>query len=440
MAIAKTSIIYFIAQIVALIFGLGTDIVISRNLGAAGRGSYYLVVTTYTMAAGVAILAMNYASTYMLAKSKATVVEVHGVVIAYVFLAAAIAGMLLLFLSRLFPGALGLQLKSNLYIIIIMLTIELYRQCWFGMMIGMSRVVTLAIINLTLSCLSLITMIALLNIFHLGLRGAFWGLLFNSLMSLLLMVWIVLKVSKGFCLARFGLLKEMLKYGGIAHAGNAAVQLYQRIGIYFLTITRGMAEVGNFTLSLTMAEKQLLALNAVNVAANYEIIGNDRKSSELLMATILRFSVVLLVIICTLALVCSHWIVRVLYGQHYLHAVSLLMILLPGTSFLGLASMISNYFSGQLGKPYITSIISIIFLCISVPLYYCFIKLMGSIGAAFVISSVYVFHFLVLLVLFSKMSGLSLRKSLLINNNDISKIPLSKLLGKFQRYQTRRIP
>jgi O-antigen/teichoic acid export membrane protein len=182
---------------------------------------------------------------------------------------------------------------------------------------------------------------------------------------------------------------------------------------------QGIAAVGIYTLATTIAEKQLIVLGAVNIATNYRIIGEERQNSEILMARILRTSILILFIICCIALTFGRWVIGLLYGPQFASTTHLLVILLPGTLSLGLASLISNYFSGQLGRPSITTGLSIAFLVVSVPCYHFLIRYLGTNGAALAISLIYLLHFTSLLILFGKMSGVPFKQAIFSNIHDL---------------------
>jgi O-antigen/teichoic acid export membrane protein len=423
MALVRTSVILFICQIIALFMGIISDIIVSRTLGASGRGNFYLIVTTYTLLVGIMIFGMSYAGTYMLAKNKARIAEVHTAVIIFICGITTVACIALWLIVHCIPSKLGEQIRPNLAILFAMIPIELYRQCWTGLMVGLNRVLPMIKITLFLTGVYLFMIAIFLGLLKMGLRGALIAIIFNGFLSVAFMFWGIIKQNEGyFSLAKPKLIIEMLKYGSIAHVGNAAVQLYQRMGVYFLTWMGSMAEVGYYTLSLTMAEKQLLVLGAINTATNYRIIGDEKQSSELLMASMIRISLAILIIVCTVAIICSRWVVQLLYGQNYLTVVKLLIIAFPGTAFLGLASTLSNYFMGQLGKPSITSGLSVIFLIICIPVYYIMVSHYGMIGAAGTISLIYFFHFLVLIYLFVKMTRLSFKDALVVKKTDLKRM------------------
>jgi O-antigen/teichoic acid export membrane protein len=422
MALLKTTALLFVYQIITFILGIFSDVVVSRSLGPEGRGSFYLILTTYTLAAGLIILGISYASTFTLAKKKATVKEVHTAVFMFIIGATLITNVSLWIIGRFLSGMLGEQLRNNFVIISFMVPLELYRQCWAGMMIGINRASTMARTFLFLTVSYLILMILFLKIFQMGLRGAFTVLIINGIISIGFMIINMGKQKGLFGWTKPILLKEMLLFGSIAHIGNATVQIYQRMGVYILSWMGNMSGVGYYTLAMSMAEKQNLALGAINAAANYRVIGEDRSSSEYLMSGIIRCSIVMLGMINIIALLCGRWVVLILYGKEFLTVVPLLMILFPGAAFLGLASILSNYFSGQLGRPSITSLLSVILLLISAPIYYLCIRYFGLIGAAYAISLVYLLHFCSLAVLFLKLSGSSLRDVFIIKRTDIIKL------------------
>jgi O-antigen/teichoic acid export membrane protein len=239
----------------------------------------------------------------------------------------------------------------------------------------------------------------------------------------------------GFTL-RSRLLRQMVVFGGIAHLGNIAVQLYQRLVIYILGAFAGMAQVGYYTLAMNISEKQLAVLNPIITASNYRIIGDDKKSSEALLAKVIRFSSTILLLGCLIIIPASRWIIRLLYGKAFEPAAIPLMILMPGVAIHGLSCIFALYFSGQLGKPIITMKIAFFSLIVSLPICWFLTRSFLLPGAAVSTTIIYCIAFLPLVYLFAKKSRIKPAQYFLFSLNELkqasSNIYLSLHAGKLK--------
>jgi O-antigen/teichoic acid export membrane protein len=106
------------------------------------------------------------------------------------------------------------------------------------------------------------------------------------------------------------------------------------------------------------------------------------------------------------------------FGSEFLPAVPPLLLLLPGTAFLSVGSILANDFVGR-GRQALNSIAAIITLLINVPLNFVLIPVWGISGAAAASAISYSVGTIVMLVNFLRMTGLGPAEVLLPRSRDL---------------------
>jgi len=396
-----------------------TDIMLSRTIGPVGRGIYAMIITTNLLLIGLLIFGMGYAPTYFLAKKKASLKEVHSAVVISVGILSLITAILFLFFQGLFGRTVSVAVRRNLFFIVVLMPLGFYKQCWFSVMIGLNKVIDLGKANVLFAIIALASMAIFLVGLKLGLFGSLLAVFISdSLIVLVMLLRIAAIGGWGFTL-RTRLLREMAVFGGIAHLGNIAVQLYQRLVIYILGAMASMAQVGYYTLAMNIAEKQLTILNPIITASNYRIIGDEKGPAEVLLAKVIRFSSTILLFACLMIIPASRWIIRLLYGKAFEPAAIPLMILMPGVAIHGLSCIFALYFSGQLGKPIITMKIAFFCLFVSLPICWFLTRSFLLPGAAVSTTIIYCIAFLPLVHLFAKKSRIKPTQYFLLSLNEL---------------------
>jgi O-antigen/teichoic acid export membrane protein len=434
MSIVWQSSFYFLCQIVSFGLTILSDIILSRIIGPSGRGIYSTITSFVLLAVGLLILGMGYAPTYILAKRKATLKEVHSSILLVIVTVSVLVVILPIFFRHLLRGSIGEVIQQHLGFILILIPLGCYKQCWYALMIGMNKVIDIGKAIVIFAFIGSVLFILFLYILKLGLTGALLALVITDSIIILIMLYKVYVMGGNGFSFNLHVLREIVTFGGISHIGNIAVQIYQRFGVFALGAIAGMTQVGYYTLATNLAEKQLSTLTPIIVASNYRIIGDDKYSAEQLLMKTTRFASTIFLIACSVIMLFSWWIVPRLYGEAFTPAVVPLIILMPGVAAFGLSSNLSTYFSGQLGKPAITTGIAFINLIISIPLIYLFTKSFHLIGTAIATTSIYIIGFMPLFFLFIGKSKANPFQLLIIQYEDI-KIIQALILRKINTFR-----
>ncbi len=183
----------------------------------------------------------------------------------------------------------------------------------------------------------------------------------------------------------------------------------------------GIETVGIYSIAVAVAEFLWFISSSISTAAYTRIGQLPLAEAGSLTVKLLRVSVVLIAAVSLILAIAGYFLIPIVFGEQYRGAVKSFEILIPGVAFYGTASILSTYFTSQLGKPefsfYIASFSFIINLVISVTL----IPRMGMVGGAIATTASYMLSVIVSLVLFMKTAKVK-TSELLMKPSDVSNL------------------
>ena len=124
---------------------------------------------------------------------------------------------------------------------------------------------------------------------------------------------------------------------------------------FLLGYLAGTASVGVYSVAVTVAELLLFFPRSLATALMPRITGADSVSAKHMAASACRHTVGG-ALLSAVVLVPIGLLIPVLFGEAYRPSVVPFFLLLPGLGAYALAPVLSTYFSGQLGRPIVTSL------------------------------------------------------------------------------------
>lgn len=419
MAIARNTLLVLTSQLVAVVASLASSIVTARYLGPGGRGLLALVNISLNMLLLLSGFGLSYSLTYFVAKERVDVRQALGVAVLASLLLGALGVTVSAALYWLLAGSVLRGVPFLLFVFgIIGLPALIFVELWTTIRIARSEFEVTTVYQIIVILVTLGMTVLVLMAFH----GGVWGLVIAStatsvVFSLGLLVLSIRKDGISFDLR--GVRHPLMKYGLKVYAGSLVNSVYLRLDAYILNAFSTKANVGQYSMAVTINEKLWLVDSALNQAVLPEVISKGERESAKLVALACR-TLLLFTGVVALALGLSgHWVMGLLYGKEFLPAVLPLQLLLPGTVVYSASKPLATYFSGQLGKPGTTSMIAAGTALASVAVYLVFVPRLAAVGAALGSTIVYAGVFMVLLRMFSSESGMPVRDVLIPNAEDM---------------------
>jgi O-antigen/teichoic acid export membrane protein len=258
-----------------------------------------------------------------------------------------------------------------------------------------------------------------LLLFHWQVRGALIGWISAYIASSILAFFWVRKEVKGFrVIPDAKILKKEVLFGLKIGGTNLVALLNNRFNIFLIGAYLGIAAVGVYSVAITLAESVWFFSTSLSVAS-FSRFGSvsGREAAELTAKGMRHLTFVICVTGVILFLI-SEWLIVLLFGKMFLPAARAFRLLLPGVAIYGLASLFSNYFTVQKGKPEISFYTCCFSATLGGFLNFLFIPALGLDGAAMGISIAYLVTMGIALSYLSNKTSFPLREFLIIKGRD----------------------
>ncbi len=384
-SIARGTLIALVCRAINVAAGVLVVLLVSRELGDAGFGTFVLGTTVVGVVAALTG-GLTAAAGYQINNQRWPAGEVlssGGVVALALGVAAVIGGLVLR--ESLAGNARTIGLEAGLAAAAVLMNGVVT-----GILLGQGRMVRY---NLALAAPALFGLSAVVAVLY-GLDertpsaalGAFAAGQWLAFLPALLAT----RTAPSFRAVNRPLIGIMLRFSGFAALSSGISYLNYRADIFVVRAWEGEAGVGVYNIAVQLAEAVWQISGAVALAAIPRIAGSSQGLAAELTTRIMRHTLVLLGLACIVVALLADVGVGLFWGDDFSGAANALRILLPGTLVYGLAAGISGYYTYQRGRPWLAGVISSSSLVIDIALALVFVPRWGINGAALATSISYV--------------------------------------------------
>lgn len=357
--IAKNATYNFLVKAIGLAFGFVASVVVARFLGPEKYGIYSFVIWFLGMVGllvnlGIPTTITKYVSEYLGKNDFSAVSSIFRRLFRFEIAAGVIVSVFLFFLAPVIAGWYGnpdlsLYLRVAAVVILPMGLMWLYN----GLFCGLQRFDLIALISLIVSPLVLI---AFLLVIYLG--GAIEWLVAVSAVSNVLLVagYVYLKRARFSSIhkteSRTDLGGRLLKFSaGVFVIVVLQALVWERFGIFFLSIFSTPAEIGFFNVAFIFASRTIIllpgALTGILLPAMSEVYGGGNKDElARVHVTATRYLAMLSFPLCLGGIAISRQMFPVLYGSSFQPAWIIFAILIVGGTVGSVATSSSSLLYG----------------------------------------------------------------------------------------------
>lgn len=420
-AFTKNILITFITRVLMLFFGIGVSIIIARVLGPEKQGIYSLSLLLPSLLVIFTNFGIGSSSVYYLGKKKYSPREIFGnnilcALFISIFAIAAGSIIILLFGSRLFPG-IG---KEYLFLALSLVPLQLFLDFAVSILLGLQQIKKYNLINFVQVFVYLILVGILLLGFHFGVLAAIVAQSFSFLVAGALLFFYAEKQVGG---VSFKLNKSYFKnsflYGSKVYLNNALSFLHSRLDIFMINIFINPVAVGFYSIAVGMSEKiWLISQTAGTVLFPRVSSETDEKRLKEFTPLVCRNVLFITVMAAILLFFLSDWVMVFLYSMAYIESVLPLKILLIGMIAMSGGRVLASDIAGR-GKPMIGTYINAGAVVLNLILNIILIPKFGISGAAWATTVSYTLDFMVMLVIYSKISNNKIKDSLFLGKADM---------------------
>jgi O-antigen/teichoic acid export membrane protein len=181
---------------------------------------------------------------------------------------------------------------------------------------------------------------------------------------------------------RPGLYRRLLRFGATLAVGNSASLINNRIALVLLAAFASTATVGVYSVAIAASEMLLLTTLALDVSSFRGITSGERAASVALTARTIRHAALLSSVGALVLIPVVYVALPVVVGDGYGDVATILIVLAPGLVLQAAAMLMDGFFAVQLHRPALVTRISLLMLCVNVPLGLILIPFLGAWGAA----------------------------------------------------------
>lgn len=420
MGIAKKSIVGIGGQLYILFVGLASTIITARLLGPEGKGILALVAAISSFGLGVASFGLGPALGFLSGKDRYSRQELVSAAFTWsLVLGAAIGAVAWAARDPLLGSVLKGMTPTDFAVTLFALP-AYYLGAFIGALLaGEGRAVEIAGLQVTAATVSLAGVIVA-SVLVPGNASAVViaisaGGFINATVAL-----IVHRAGLVFSPSRLlRVTRTALPYAARAYVGQMASMFFLRADVFFLNYFAGASVVGVYSVATNLAEKLWMLSNPVSTAV-YRRITSASQSDSVRIATLTGRSLLMLNGFAAAALfLLSIGFVPLVYGAAFNDAIYYLGLLVPGIVVLATSQPYGQFFSGQLGRPGVTSTLSLIMMVLSAILYIAMIPPLGAAGAAVASTISYSFALVGYLWLMPRTAGVTRGEMLVPTRQDI---------------------
>jgi O-antigen/teichoic acid export membrane protein len=419
----KNSMLNFNRNIITMILGLASTIIIARVLGPEKQGIFTLVLLLPTMLTTFFNIGIGSATVYYIGKKK---YELTTIVSTNIFLAFTISltSIVIGFLFIYFFGDTFLNGVPKLLLLIIMgglplVFLNTFLQAIFQ---GLQDFVVYNLIVIAGNVVNIVFILITLLVLQLDLIGALVSY-FSSIITPTLILFVYLRkrnltfklksVSKSF-------IKDCIYYGYKVHFSNILSFINYRADLILLSYFLNPAAVGVYNVSVSITEKLWIVSQPVSTVLFPKISSsNSNKERNLLTTMVARNVLMLSFLVSLLLFFTSEYFILLLFGEKYQAAANIIKILLVGITLLSAEKILSNDLAGR-GKPELNLYTSLLTIIINIILNIIFIPIWGVNGAAVATTISYSLTFFVKLIIFCNETKVNYLSVILFNKDDVA--------------------
>lgn len=436
----KNTILTFSRQVLSILIGVVTVIIIARVLGPEGQGEYTLLTLFATLLFTFLNFGFNVSSTYYIGKGNIydehTIWKTNLIVMSFLSILSILAGgFVIIFLKDLFFSSISTSYLSIMLLILPFFFLLNFVQSIF---LGYQNFDVINISAILTQLLILILTFLFLNVFHMNVLGAILAFIISNIIISILLVILLLKkyhlsIKKGVFSIPFA--KDAFNYGIKVHISNLVSFFNYRADTFLIAYFSNPLSVGIYNVAVSIAERLWIVSQSVSNVLFPKISSMSNNDEKDYLTTMLTRNVLLISIITSIILVLiSDFLILLLFGSAYEDAALPLKILMPGIVFLSVDRILSNDLSGR-GKPEMSMYTSITTIILNIFLNIILIPKYGLSGAAFSTSLSYTVAFIIKIIIFKRLTGKKIVSILIINHEDI--LLYKKLYKRFLKVQRR---
>jgi O-antigen/teichoic acid export membrane protein len=258
----------------------------------------------------------------------------------------------------------------------------------------------------------------------LAFHGGLWAALLSQVVVLAIAnLWLLWQVRQ---LSPYGLRwdpsigRGTLAFGVKSWVQTLATHLHYRIDLYLIAFFLDPAQVAFYSIAVNMTNPILQIPDAIGTVIFPKLAGSSDASAHARTAVVCRNTLLITIAAAFVYAGLGSQVLTLVYGERYAPAIPPMLLMLPGIIMISLYQILTRNFTSR-NKQQVNIAASAAALVTNTGLNLILIPRYGIAGAAVSTAVSYTFAALTLLVLFVRESGGSIRDTVLIRGEDVTR-------------------
>jgi O-antigen/teichoic acid export membrane protein len=228
--------------------------------------------------------------------------------------------------------------------------------------------------------------------------------------------------------------RGMLSFGAKSYVQTLAAHLHYKIDLYLIALLLNPEQVAFYSIAANMTNPILQIPDAIGTVIFPKLAGSSDEAAHNRTAVTCRHTLFATLLAAIFYAVVGSQAMLFFYGQRYAPAIPPMIMMLPGIIMISLYQILTRNFTSR-NKQQVNIIAAGVALAVNATSNLILIPRLGIVGAALSTAISYSLAALILLTVFVRESGASVRETVLIGTADLARYPqlLSATSARFRR-------
>jgi len=415
MSLAKGGLVTFLASSANFILAMASSIILARALGPEGRGIATLTLMIPPLLLMFGTFGTEVSNVYFTGSKKFKLDDIVSNSISLCILLSIflVSIFYIVYRTPFFQNYMSSNMISPLllWIAVASLPFNLLFIFLRNILLGKEHIGKMNLLGFYQAFIQLLLVLLFVVVLKLNVFGAVLCFLIGSFICSTISLYYVSKISDIRVRLNFKLFNSSMRYGGKAYAGNLAQFLNYRLDIFLVAYFLNPAAVGFYGIAVGLAEKLWMIPGSIGTVLFPRVSSINATEANKLTPAVARHTFLIVFVMAIGLFIFGKYLIVLLFGKAYLPSAKPLIILLPGIVALSVSKVLTSDLAGR-GKPQFGTLGAFVALPVNVLLNVLLIPKWGISGAAFASSIAYTLSTVVVLIAFIRLSGSSMRNTL----------------------------
>ena len=423
-SVVYNSVLTILRQVIGIVIGMLSAMIIARMLGADGQGKYALIILLPNMFYTLFNIGLPASTVYYIGQKKYLLEDVFKTNLLIAVILSVVTGLLSCLFVYFYQDVFYEQIEwSILAISLISLPFIFLNKNMQVIFQGKEEFEKFNLIVILNQLGVFVFCIVFLIVLGWGLLGAVAAFVSSQLLIFLaLFYFLKQEFNLSLLSGRFSksYFRNSFSYGLKGHISNILAFINYRVDLFIIAYFLNDVSVGLYSVAVTVVERIWVVSQSVSTVLFARVSNLSTDIERAKFTAIVARNVLFISLIGGVLLYClGGWIINFLFGAEFVDAVGPFILLIPGVVLLSFARILSNFFSG-IGKPEINTYVASFTTVLNIGMNIYLVPKFGVAGAAIATSITYASNMLIKTTIFGIMNKMSFLEFLLVRPTDLN--------------------